>query len=66
MGMAKVLITIGLDEEGGLTLNAPSLRPEQVVFMIEKVKTDLLIQVKIGQPNLVQTVPSQILPNLRG
>ena len=65
MGMAKVAIQIGFDEEGRLQCDAPGVRPEQIVFLLEKVKHDLMQTVQIGAPEQkIQAVPAGVLSTL--
>jgi len=66
MGMAKAAIVIGFDTEGHLQCEAPGMRPEQIVFLLEKVKYDLMATVQVGAPKSVEAVPAGVLSTLPG
>ena len=63
--MAKVAIQIGFAEDGTLQCAAPNMRPEQIVFLLEKAKHDLLASIQVGPPPAkIETVPAGALAGL--
>ena len=67
MGMAKVAIQIGFSEDGTLQCAAPNMRPEQIVFLLEKAKYDLLASIQVGPPPAkIEAVPAGALSMLPG